>query len=238
MTLGMFETVTEGFRLPHPSLSSRPLLIVEQAICAAWVLMRTKPRGSFRLGTATEDEVTHELYERLFDEVFSEGLVDGFDREIFASVRREPKVRNYNGAHLDKMPDLLVDFVDRPTGAMNSQYGLFIECKPVDATHTVGFHYCDKGVVRFVRGDYAWAMSNGMMIAYARSGYTVSPKFYDALSSRTALHAIAPPCECPKSKACAVSEVVYTTEHRRTFTYANGSKPSAILIRHLWLKRE
>jgi hypothetical protein len=238
MALGMFEIASEGFQLPHRALSIRSLLVVEQAVCAAWTLMREKPRASFDLAAADEDEVTHELYERLYDEVFDKGVVDGFDTEIFASVRREPKVRNYNGEHLDKMPDLLVEFVDRPVGAMNSQHGLFIECKPVDATHTPGVHYCDKGVVRFVRGDYAWAMRNAMMIAYARSGYTVSPKFSNALAERTALEAKAPPCECGNSKAGATSEVVYITEHRRTFTYVNGSEPLTIVIRHLWLKRD
>ena len=238
MAFGMFETANEGFQLPHPVLSLRSLLVVEQALCAAWTLMREKRRGNFDLTAATEDEVTHELYERLYDEVFDRGIIDGFDREIFASVHREPKIRNYNGVHLDKMPDLLIDFVDRPAGAMNSQHGLFIECKPVDATHTAGAHYCDKGIVRFVCGDYAWAMRNGMMIAYTRKGYTVSSKFTGALAERAALKAKAAPCECPNSKAGATSEPVYITEHRRTFSYADGSRPSTIVIRHLWLKRD
>lgn len=238
MAFGMFQTASEGFQLPHAALSLRSLLVVEQAVCAAWTLMRDKPCGNFDLATASEDEVTHELYERLYDEVFDGEIIEGFDREIFASVRREPKVRNYNGQHLDKMPDLLIEFVDRPAGAMNSQHGLFIECKPVDATHTAGAHYCDKGIIRFVRGDYAWAMRNGMMLAYTRRGYTVSPKFTDAIAERTGLQTKAAPSECPNSRAGATSEIVYITEHRRSFTYANGSQPSTIVIRHLWLKRD
>src|SRR6266516_4631021 len=133
MTLRMFEESKEGIRLPHPALSLRSHLIVEAAICAAWELMTNQGRTGFDLRTTDEDTVTHELYERLYDEVFDKSVVDGFDREVFASVRREPKVRNFNGSNLDKMPDLLVEFIDRPAGVMNSQHGLFIECKLLEA---------------------------------------------------------------------------------------------------------
>src|SRR5438128_12029278 len=121
MALKMFAEDNEGIRLPHPPLSLRSHLIIETAICAAWELMTNQERTDFDLQTAGEDTVTHELYERLYDEVFDKGVVGGFDREVFASVRREPKVRNFNGSNPDKMPDLLVEFIDRPAGVMNSQ---------------------------------------------------------------------------------------------------------------------
>jgi hypothetical protein len=240
MTLGMFEDTTDGICLPHPQLSLRSHLVVEAAICVAWKLVLTRVKSGFDLQSATEDAVTHELYERLYDEVFDKGLVDGFNREVFASVRREPKIRNFNGSNLDKMPDLLVEFVDRPAGVMNSQYGIFIECKPVDADHTVGVHYCDKGLVRFVRGDYAWAMQSAMMIGYARSGYTIHPKLSDALQARsqaTATKEEAQPCR--HSIADSTSESVHVSKHARMFKYAEtGNAAPAILIRHLWLKRD
>jgi hypothetical protein len=236
MTLGMFEDTTDGTCLPHPPLSLRSHLVVELAICAAWKLVLTRVRSGFDLQAATEDAVTHELYERLYDEVFDKGLVDGFDREVFASVRREPKIRNFNGTNLDKMPDLLVEFVDRPAGVMNSQHGIFIECKPVDADYTVGAHYCDKGLIRFVRGDYAWAMQSAMMIGYARSGYTIRPKLSDALQARSKDEGVRP-CRC--SKGDSTSEKVHVSNHERTFRYAETGKAApAILIRHLWLKRD
>lgn len=239
MSLGMFEEQAGSFSLPHPPLSLRSCLVLESAVVAAWELMVSKPRAGFDLSTADEDKVTHELFERLYDEIFNKGVVDGFDTEIFASVRREPKVRNFGGNHLDKMPDLLVEFVDRPTGVMNSQYGLFVECKPIGATHTVGVHYCDKGVIRFVRGDYAWAMQNAMMIGYARDGYTILPKLADALSDRMKdIPTIKGAQPCKRSKATLVCEVVYITTHRRTFNYLETGKPAPpIELRHLWLKR-
>src|ERR1017187_3327046 len=106
MMLGMFDDTAPGIRLPHPPLSLRSHLIIETAIRATWELMLTHARAGFDLHAANEDKVTHELYERLYDEVFDKGIVGGFDREVFASVRREPKVRNFNGSSLEQMPDL------------------------------------------------------------------------------------------------------------------------------------
>src|ERR1039457_6434807 len=214
MKLGMFTEGDERIRLPHPPLSLRYHLVVEAAICAAWELMTNHGRSGFNLQTADEDAITLNLYERLYDEIFDNGVVDGFDREVFALVHREPKVRNFSGSNPDKMPDLLVDFIDRPIGVMNSQHGLFIECKPVDADHTVGAHYCDKGIIRFVCGDYAWAMQSAMMIGYARAGYTIIPKLSDALQARLKdIPAITKVQPCRRSKASSVSEVVHVSKH-------------------------
>lgn len=239
MRLEMFEENNEGIRLPHPSLSLRSHLVVETAICAAWKLMTNYGRAGFHLQTADEDTVTHELYERLYDEVFDKGVVEGFDREIFATVRREPKVRNFNGNNPDKMPDLLVDFIDRPTGVMNSQHGLFIECKPVDRKHPAGSAYCDAGLIRFVRGDYAWAMQSAMMIGYARASYTILPKLFEALKERPIkIPTIDQLQPCRRSKANSVSEVVHISKHGRTFKYAETEQAAPVItIRHLWLRR-
>lgn len=240
MTLKMFEGHNDVFRLPHPPLSLRSHLIVEAAIGAAWELMTNRGRTDFDLQTADEDAVTHELYERLYDEIFDKGIVDGFDREIFASVRREPKVRNYNGSNLDKMPDLLVEFIDRPVGAMNSQHGLFIECKPVDRQHPAGSAYCDAGLIRFVRGDYAWAMQNAMMVGYAKEGYSLNPELSEALASnrKVPIPLCSEPAACPSTRASAFAEQVVISKHQRTFNYPESNLAAGIIvIRHLWLRR-
>jgi hypothetical protein len=192
------------------------------------------------LNDATEDEVTHELHERLYNEVFDKGVVSGFDRNVFATVAREPKIRNFNGTHLDKMPDLFVEFVDRPLGVLYSQNGIFTECKPVDATHTVGTHYCDKGIIRFIRGDYAWTMTSALMVGYARSGYTILPKLTDALAVRSKqIPTLNVPATCKHSKAGKEYEVVHVSKHERDFKYVETGKPAPpIILRHLWLKRD
>jgi len=202
--------------------------------------MRDEPRGNFKLSEGEEDDVTLELHERLYDEVFCKGLVPGFNTEVFASVGREPKIRNFNRLHPDKMPDLFVQFVDRPVGVLYSQHGIFIECKPVDAAHTVGAHYCDKGIIRFIRGDYAWTMTEALMIGYARKGYTILPKLPEALSSRAKqIPTLVAPKPCGRSKVGLENERVHFSRHERTFKYVeNGKAAPPITIRHLWLKRD
>ena len=107
MTHG-FYTQAGGVELPHPPISLPVFLVVENALSAAWKRMRTHPRSGFNLLNATEDVITQELYEVLYDEIFGKDVVEGFDRQLFTTVTRESKVRNYDGTHLDKMPDLLV----------------------------------------------------------------------------------------------------------------------------------
>jgi hypothetical protein len=240
MALEMFGESNEGIRLPHPPLSLRSHLVVEAAICAAWTLMINHGRTGFDLQTADEDAVTLELHERLYDEVYDKGVVDGFDREIFASVHREPKVRNFNGSNPDKMPDLLVEFIDRPARVMNSQYGLFIECKPVDRNHPAGSAYCDEGLIRFVRGDYAWAMQSAMMVGYVREGYSLFPKLSEALTSnrRQPIPTTFGPESCPRTSATVFAEQTAISKHQRTFRYVENNMPAGIIvIRHLWLRR-
>ncbi len=239
MALGFYGKGVQPTELPHPAISLAVFLVVENGIRAAWELMRNRPRPGFSLLSEVEDVVTHELYERLYDEVFSKGVVEGFDRELLTVVTRESKIRNYDGAHLDKMPDLLFGMVDRPNVLRPTQDWLFVECKPVDLAHPAGVHYCGKGIIRFVRGEYAWAMTSALMIGYARTGYTVSPKLTDALKASPIVHTLEYPYHCHRSKSGPSSEVVYISQHARTFPYVEtGQLAQAITIRHLWLRRD
>jgi hypothetical protein len=226
--------------LPHPRISLAIFLVVENAIREAWDILRRQPCGDLDLLSAAEDPITEKLCEVLCDQVYSRGRVPGFDRQIFGKPTRESKVKNYNGKHLDKMPDLLLDLVDRPPVAIPHQDWLFIECKPVDSDHPAGSCYCDKGLIRFVNGGYAWAMQEAMMVGYTREGYTISPKLNDALHERSGtIRTLRFPSQCAKSRATRFSECVSITEHERAFPYVEtGKQAPLITIRHLWLRRD
>ena len=236
----MFESKRDSVELPHKPISLRACLVIEQAIVRAWQWMLEKPPGGFDLKTAEENGITHRLHETLFDVVFKNELVDGFNKEVFTVGTRGAELRNFDGSKRDLKPDLLVGFVHRPSMAYPSQDWLFIECKPVDNEHTVGFHYCDKGLIRFVRGDYAWAMQSAMMIGYAREGYSLIPKLSDALASsrKEPIPTSSGPASCPRSRGSAFAEQVSISKHQRTFNYVENNLPAGIIvIRHLWLKR-
>lgn len=239
MAVGFYAERGTAPKLPHPAISLAVFLVVENGIRAAWELMRTSPRAGFDLLSEVEDVVTHELYERLYDDVFNQNVVEGFDRELLTVVTRESKIRNYDGDHLDKMPDLLFGLVDRPNVLRATQDWLFVECKPVDLAHPAGVHYCGKGIIRFVRGEYAWAMTSALMIGYARTGYTIFPKLTDALKASSIVHTLDYPYQCHSSKSGPSSEVVHISRHARTFSYVETKRPAkAIMIRHLWLRRD
>ena len=235
MAVGFYED--PEWRVPHEGIALSVLIIVEKALCAAWDLLRTNPRRGFDLQTANEDAITLELHEALYDRVFKKGIVAGFDADAFASVEREPKIRSYDYRHPDKMPDLLVRLVGRPSGIRNTQDGLFIECKPVDDNHRVKSHYCKKGLVRFIDGEYAWAMTTAMMVGYTKTGYGISTHLAKGLGDWSqgadcALKA------CPRSMASEINEAVHSTLHVRSFSYMESKQRAPkIKIRHLWLKR-
>ncbi|NQT88160.1 hypothetical protein HQ560_15440 [bacterium] len=226
--------------LPHPPISLPVFLVVENALRVAWAILRKRNCPHFDLDPATEDPITHELYEILYDELFAKGRVPGFDRELLTVVTREPKLRTYDRRSLDKMPDLLVGLAGRTSIAKPSQDWLFIECKPVDMDHTVGKHYCGKGVIRFVEGEYAWTMTSAMMIGYARKGYTIPSKLGKALKDRPAtMHTLNFPEPCPHSAGGVFSEAVHVSKHDRKFRYRETRKKAPpITIRHLWLSRD
>ena len=237
MALSLFAEPAE-FDLPHPPISVAVFLVLEEAICAAWKVLRVQPPAGFDLANATENVITHHLHETLQDKVWNRTIVDGFDAEVFSSVARGPEVRSFDGGHLDKRPDMVVRLVDIPERVRPSQYGIFIECKPVDAKHSLLTHYCDQGILRFVRGDYAWAMTEAMMIGYVDSGESAVEALGSALKKRAA--AVLParePWMCARS-AFPPGVLVAITQHRRNFVYVeNGRAAPAIILRHLWLRR-
>ena len=112
---------------------------------------------------------------------------------------------------------------------------LFVECKPVYPDHSAGVHYCTKSIIRFVRGEYAWAMTSALMIGYVRDGYSISPKLIKALEKRKKeVPTIALPYPCQRSKPSNNNEAVHVSQHSRTFSYVEtGQQAPAITLRHL-----
>jgi len=96
------------------------------------------------------------------------GQVPAFSADLFQVVNRDGCTATFDGASLDKRPDMIF----RLAGALDQYDGWFAECKIVDATHRPGL-YLSEGVNRFITGDYAWAMPSALMLAYAGEGYSV-----------------------------------------------------------------
>lgn len=233
----IFATGPPQFPLPHAPFPLAVWLIAEDAIRMAWVRLRQRSPAVFELASANEDTITLKLHEVLVDEVYGTGAVEGFDDTIMQIGSREAKFQNFNGKHPDKMPDLHIGILQR-ANVRQSQDGIFVECKPVDADHTVGVHYCDKGISRFVEGDYAWAMTTALMVAYAARGYAIDPKLIDALTRSDTISTVSMPTPCPSSETVLFCDQTQVTVHRRDFQYVeSGEAAPNITLRHLWLRR-
>jgi hypothetical protein len=226
------------YTYPHPPLDIRILLVLENAVRKAWEILKDNQPNSFYLDSASEKSVTIALLD-IMEELRTTGIVDGFSNKEFETVIREGKLTNFDGQHPDKEPDFVFRLTEVRVGTKKLQDGIITECKPVDKAHPVGSNYCKKGLIRFINGDYAWAMQSGMMIGYVDNAYTIFPKLSDSLKKDKGLYnSKGEPVACPLSEKLNISPMVYKTIHERKWQYPqNGKKAPDITIRHLWLTK-
>ena len=171
MAVGFFTQGIE-FTLPHPQIPQRTILLLCKVIKRAWQLLEEYPPDKFSLKSADEDTITQMLVEVIENRLRKNGEVDGFDHVRFGRVTRDSKITNFNKYHPDKMPDIFFDLKRYQYPILSEQYGLFVECKPIYSKHPIVSCYCGKGFIRFVNGDYAWAMQDALMVGYIKGHYS------------------------------------------------------------------
>lgn len=142
---------------------------------------------------------------------------------------------------MTKAPDLFFKLRDdaiEPRPVLSEFEGLFIEAKPVDSKHPVGSKYCDDGLIRFVRGDYAWAMQEAMMLAYARDGRNIVGHLIPAMTETSRMSSLATihlPHVSSATVACTEAEAIHISQHRRAFFWPDGKGLATdITVYHLW----
>ncbi len=225
----------ENQKLPHPDIDDSIKILVEQVLFHAWnILLKNQEQYKITLSSSLENEITNSLY-KIIGERLTQEDIEGFNENIFETPIRDGKIENYNGQIIDKMPDLTFRIKNRGknVGISNKIYdGIFIECKPVDAKHTIGSKYCADGLIRFVNGDYAWTMPCGMILAYAKANYKkpqdlkkfLNDKKYQTISNIKLI-----------SEKNNHGEAVFQSNHERIFEYPETKTlPGNIQIRHLW----
>lgn len=236
MSIGLYALGPVSF--PHRPYPNATLRVVESALAEAWRIIRERPENNFDIKTATEDRITLELRNCLLNNVMARGSIPGFTTELF-DITREGKFESYDGRHLDKMPDFHIKIRRGKLPSALSADGLFVECKPVGLDHPAGGAYCDKGIIRFVNGDYAWAMSQGLMVGYAAAGYEMPHKLENALKTRR--KALGVKGKIRAIRGCAArgyAQKRFSTIHRRSFTYpSTGKRAKEITLRHAWFDR-
>jgi len=239
-TTGLFTlgVAPEQYQLPHPRLGLSVILIIRRVLMRALVLLREQ---NFNLAAATEDQVTAALRGSIENNLRQSGEVAGFNKRTFDTVIRQGQWASFDYKSLTRAPDLffkLRDDATEPRPVLSEFEGLFIEAKPVDSRHPVGSKYCDDGLIRFVRGDYAWAMQEAMMLAYARDGRTIAGQLIPAMTETSRMSSLATlqlPQGSSTTVACSEAEAVHISLHRRAFSWPNGKGlASDITVYHLW----
>ena len=228
-----------AYRLPHPPFGLPVILVVRQAITRAFEIL--KARSDCPIGTASEDAITIALRAVLENVLRQTGEVGGFSRETFEKVERQHRVTNHDGVLISKEPDMKFTIRDdRGSDVISTEDGLFVECKPVDGKHAPGTHYCDRGIQRFVDGDYAWAMQEAMMLGYVRGGRTIARDLLPAMqkeSRRQKLKTMALPRPVPEKERSeqTTDDPLHSSRHRRGFSWRDGKGDACpITVYHSW----
>ena len=236
MTQALRRPAAAGVKVAAIPLSL--MIVVQNVMSTAWsVLLDDVRQGHFSICNATEDQITERLHMILGQlDAAGNSAVPGLS-ELQTPVR-EGNVRNYNGDHLDKQPDLAFRPIRHLISCGNTvTTAIFIECKPIDARHPIPSVYCRDGLIRFVKGDYAWGVDRAMMVGYVRNicslpGGLSTPLADSALSSEMEL--VGKLQVLPKT---ASGDSVCQTTHSRQFQLPGIASPaSQIVVNHLWLK--
>lgn len=224
--------LTHGIPLPHTPIAAPILGLIAERIELAWQDLRTRHQPGLLSGS--EAEINALLAIRL-NALIEE---DVYWRSLVSSVIPTPGLPSYDGRHIEKKPDLVIQLTV-PQRPRHPSFGLHVECKLIDHPHnkTVDL-YCRDGLARFVKGEYAWTAREAFMLAYVRDGsiiegsltpYLATAKtatFVDPYQTVDLPSAIAPP---PWERAC--------TSHGRPFRYSGtNTSPGPITLLHLWLK--
>lgn len=170
------------------------------------------------VATGDEETVTQHLQDALNSlDAKSKRRAPGLD--LFETVNRGAKVTSVSGTN-GKAPDLVFR-PPRARGIQNlSHWGLFVECKIIDdVAHHSPKMYCDNGVARYARGEYAARMRSAMLVAYVRNGRQPHPTLDRLLKGTyaTLAHVVRGPNES------------ISTHDRAACGCAN------IVLAHLWL---
>lgn len=233
------------FDLPHPRIPVRVMLLMHQVLQVAFAELR-RQQGS--LAHEIEDAVTIPLCRILENDLRhrrQRGRTDaipGFDDTLMEAIVPHAGTTNHDGTQLKNEPDILFK-LRAPVGArvLHSDYAIFVECKPVDKKHPVGKRYCDDGLIRFVKGDYAWAMKDALMIGFSRHKRTIASHLIPALEEKNRRKALGIATFAPAlkktagGKAIVGMESLHVSTHRRDFEWLWNKGPACpIRVYHSW----
>jgi hypothetical protein len=209
------------------------VLVIEDALRKAYASIEEKLDAKHTLQSANEDTITNALQTALIDLRKDGKTIPGFSISSFAMPVRGQNIADYSGDFINKQPDLT--FYQASTADLED--GWFCECKIVDGTHSLS-DYLHKGLIRFVNGNYAYAMPHAQMIAYVRDSKKPAD-LIDFFNKK--------PNNSSHNHACLMSlnampkiskpDLIITTHNRGAYSLPGKSPLGEIEVRQIWLSR-
>ncbi len=219
--------LTEGVEFPLPAIPMRVLLVIVEALEAAWrVVLQESP--AIALDGCPEPEANAAL-EAGLARLLHDPTAPRPLRDVLVGVARGAECLNFDGFNLEKRPDLSLSIAGQ-------RIPLRVECKLIDSTRgkTIAL-YCKNGLLRFVHGEYAWERHEALMLAYVRDGSTLDPLLVEHLKSSAQTgdpyDVLVLPFLATPTSNLAISR------HQRSFTLpvVPPTTPGPIDLWHLWL---
>lgn len=231
---------------PYPGWPVTHIATVEAAIVEAMrrVLAAKSPQ---EVEAAKEDRITEWLEDQLCRLLNAEE-VPGFESSVFEQPVRDAETVNFSGDKISKAPDLTFKRLSHFSCAVDTrQDAWFCECKILDGKSGHGVKdYIDKGLMRFVVGDYAWAMPSAQVIGYVRreasKAYAPARQLHDyftELEPKSGVrYAVVSGLQMEHTQGRISNGVLPThaTTHAREFLLRNKNAPGVITLRHLWFQ--
>lgn len=226
--LAQVAELTRGMRLPTPAITDIHMQILAEGLREAFDDLREREPATMASGD--EPEVTALLHARL-NRLIKENPL--WSQLVLCVVRGGESI-SFDGSHLEKRPDLSIYLSDR-----TRHFPLVIEAKILDsASGKTVASYCDRGLRRFVEGEYAWANREAFMLGYVRDGSLIdtklSPRLVDAIGLNPPPYLVE---ELPVHVGSGDLDLA-RTRHGRDFVYSCQAPPNSaepISVWHLWL---
>lgn len=217
-------------------VSPNILTVVIHALQEAWAVICSDPAthlSPITPGNPEEDRYTDALCEILLYFLQDPDChVNGFTSDVFENVERGANYSNFDLSVINKQPDLVIRLANAPLVNARRYVGIFAETKVVSQTRSLS-KYTQDGVSRFVRGDYAWAMQDGLMIAYRKQPRRVIGTLDKSLKKDISLLGMQENAKHLVESGLPIPACGKST-HDRQWSYKSGGVPGAIRLWHLW----
>ena len=154
--------------------------------------------------------------------------------QLVTSVARGKESLSFNGCHLEERPDLSIYLTGK-----HPSFPIVVECKLIDHASRKGVDlYCNKGILRFVTGQYAWANREAILIAYIRDGSSVGEHLSPFLAAGVQRRPDPWQTHRLPLVVFGMRSSISSSHHLRNFRYPSavgGGTPGNISLWHLWL---